>query len=150
MNIVEERNVIWMPSVKIISVNVEKVTMVMAMNFVMVRIIAYSYLLYHTQHNCEGYNVFDSSVSPSIVLSVHIQFSGLFFKMLADIDKIFVIWVHEYMSYRSSLIFILLWWFLPKLQALNLAKFTEIIVFRTFFLNACRYLHDFWYISLPW
>ena len=55
------------------------------------------------------------------------------------------------MIYRSSLSFITLHRFLAKLQALDLVNFTSETVFRTFFLNACRFWPDFWHESQsPW
>ena len=43
-------------------------------------------------------------------------------------------------SYRSSICFVPHRWFLPKLRALNLTKFTEITVFRTFFYECLQIL----------
>ena len=47
------------------------------------------------------------------------------------------------MTYRLSLSFFTLHWFLAKLRALDLVNFHDQTVFRTFFLNACRYWPDF-------
>ena len=47
------------------------------------------------------------------------------------------------MTYRSSLSFVMLDWFLVKLRALDLVSFSDQTVFPTFFLKACRYWPDF-------
>ena len=49
------------------------------------------------------------------------------------------------MTYRLSLSFVTLHWFLAKLRALDLVNFRDQTVFRIFFffLNACRYWPDF-------
>ena len=49
--------------------------------------------------------------------------------------------------YRSSVSFVKLHWFLAKLLALDLVNFSDQTVFRTFFLNTCRYWPDFWHES---
>ena len=51
------------------------------------------------------------------------------------------------MFYRWSLSFVALHPFLAKLRALDLVNFSDQTVFRSFFLNACRYWPDFWYGS---
>ena len=51
------------------------------------------------------------------------------------------------MIYRSSLSFFTLHGFLAKLRALDLVQFSDQTVFRTFFLNACRYWPVFWHGS---
>jgi hypothetical protein len=52
--------------------------------------------------------------------------------------------------YRSSLSLVLLHWFFPKLWPLNLEKYHELSVFRTFSLSAYRYSFDIWFIALPY
>ena len=47
------------------------------------------------------------------------------------------------MTYRSSLSFLTLDWFLVKLRAFDLVNFSDQTVFPTFFLKACRYWPDF-------
>ena len=51
------------------------------------------------------------------------------------------------MIYRSSLSFVTLHWFLAKLRAFDLVNFSDQTVFRTIFLNACRYWPAFWHVS---
>ena len=51
------------------------------------------------------------------------------------------------MTYRSSLTFFMLHWFLAKLRTLDLVNFSDQTVFCTFFLNACTYWADFWRVS---
>ena len=55
------------------------------------------------------------------------------------------------MIYRSSVSFVTLHLFLAKLRAFDLVNFSNQTVFRTLFLNACRYRLDFWHVSQsPW
>ena len=51
------------------------------------------------------------------------------------------------MTYRSSLSFVTIHWFLAKSWSLDLVNFSDQTVFCSFFLNACRYWADFWHVS---
>ena len=91
------------------------------------------------------------SVSPDVRQSVRsISFPDYFLKCTQILTWFLACeWIA--MTYRSSLSFIRLHRFLAKLQALDLVKFRDQLVFWTSFLNACRYWPDFWHVSQsPW
>ena len=54
------------------------------------------------------------------------------------------------MTYRLSLSFVTLHWFLAKSWTLDLVNFSDQTVFCIFFLNTCRYWADFWHVSQSW
>ena len=92
------------------------------------------------------------SVFMSVCLSVPIPshwFSRLFFLLLADIHLIFgTLLCHTKLQIKFEFgfdrpIF-------HGVMALGLRKFHKLSVFRTFFLTACRYSFDIWYIALPY
>jgi hypothetical protein len=77
------------------------------------------------------------------------QFSALFSFVLSDIhwNLVHCFAILRYIS-SSSLVFI--HWFFTKLWPLDLEKYHEFSVFRTFFFRAVRYSFDIWYIALPY
>ena len=77
----------------------------------------------------------------------NISFPHFFFKRLSQ-----MIWCLVFglilMSYRSSLSFVPLEWFLRKLWPLEIGNFVKMSVFRTFFLNASAKWLNMWYVDI--
>ena len=90
------------------------------------------------------------SVRPSVCQSAVLVFRTFFPKRL-QILTCFLACKSITMTFRTSLSFVTVHLFLAKLRALDIVNFSDQTVFWTFFLNACRYWPDFWYVSQsPW